>query len=178
MNFWMYRRARRKHGELQHVVNVEMDCCLTFFFFAHFLRTVHGGQALTLNPASPLSSQHGANGAKPTPSSRARHAAASWFSQSRQEAAGALNPQPSCGSSRKHAPRARTLPSARLCVRPTCPAGVASSLWQRSGPLPAPCSSSSSRQLEPLPACMKSCRMQGGSTPRLPAASPRGLRQP
>ena len=62
-----------------------------------------------------------------TPSSRARHAAASWFSQSRQEAAGALNPQPSCGSSRKHAPRARTLPSARLCVQPTCPAGVASS---------------------------------------------------
>ena len=39
----------------------------------------------------------------------------------------ALNPQPCCGSLHKRAPRVRTLPSARLCVQLTSPAGVASS---------------------------------------------------
>ena len=46
------------------------------------------GQELTLNPASLVSSQHGASGAKPTPSSHARRAVTSLSSLSRQEAAG------------------------------------------------------------------------------------------
>ena len=79
--------------------------------------------------------------------------------------------QPSCGSLHNRAPRAHTPPSARLCVQPSSPAGVASSLSQRSGPSPAHCSSSFSSPLLPASRlCMRFCKTSDGWM-RPPAAS-------
>ena len=132
------------------------------------------GQALTLNPASLLSSQHGASGAKPGPSFRARRVAASWCSRSRQEAAGALFLRllAQARAASAHAV-VRSALHAAFVARWSAIIAVAAQ-----SSLASDCSSSPPRQLPPLLAsrlCMKSCKTMGGSTPQLPAASPRGL---
>ena len=59
------------------------------------------GQALTLNPGFALQLALRRKRRETYPELSRSHAAASWFSLSRQEVAGALNPEPSCSSSHK-----------------------------------------------------------------------------
>ena len=100
-------------------------------------------------------------------------------SDSRLVAAGVPSPQPSSGSSRGRELSVRTPPFGRLCVRPMCIAGAASSPSLRTGPSPALCLSSSSTPSPLLPAsrlCMRCCKTNAGCTPLPPTASHRGPR--
>ena len=65
-----------------------------------------------------FSSKPGTSVATPTPSCRARRAATLWFPASRLVAAGALNPQPSCGCLHKRAASAHA--AVRYALRTAC----------------------------------------------------------